>query len=39
MKSMIPQETIEQKIFLVRGHKLMIDKDLLSCMECQTPVF
>ena len=39
MKSMIPQETIDQKIFLIRGHKVMIGKDLLSCRECQRPVF
>ena len=28
MKSMIPQETIEHKILMVRGHKVMLDSDL-----------
>jgi hypothetical protein len=28
MKALIPQEAIEQKIFLVRGQKVMLDKDL-----------
>jgi len=27
-KSLIPIEIIEQKIFLIRGQKVMIDKDL-----------
>lgn len=27
-KALIPQETIEQKIILVHGHKVMLDKDL-----------
>ena len=27
-KILIPQETIEQKIILVRGHKVMLDKDI-----------
>ncbi len=27
-KVTIPAETIEQKIFLIRGHKVMIDRDL-----------
>jgi len=27
-KVLVPQETIEQKIILVRGHKVMLDKDL-----------
>ena len=28
MKDLIPQEIIEQKILLIRGHKVMLDKDL-----------
>lgn len=27
-KELIPQEIIEQKIFIIRGHKVMFDKDL-----------
>src|SRR3990167_5750214 len=28
MKELIPQEVIENKILLIRGHKVMLDKDL-----------
>jgi len=28
MKDIIPQEIIEQKILLIRGHKVMLDRDL-----------
>jgi hypothetical protein len=28
MRELIPQEVIEQKILLIRGHKVMLDKDL-----------
>ncbi len=28
MKDLIPQEIIEHKIFLIRGHKVMLDKEL-----------
>ena len=28
MKSLIPQEVIENKILLVRGEKVLLDKDL-----------
>lgn len=28
MKAIIPQEVIEKKILLIRGHKVMLDKDL-----------
>jgi hypothetical protein len=28
MKSLIPAEVIERKIYLIRGHKVMLDKDL-----------
>jgi len=27
-KEMIPQEVIKQKILLIRGHKVMLDKNL-----------
>ena len=30
MKDLIPQEIIERKIYLIRGHKVMFDKDLAS---------
>ncbi len=28
MKDLIPQEAIERKIYLIRGHKVMLDRDL-----------
>ncbi len=28
MREIVPQEIIQQKIFLIRGHKVMLDKDL-----------
>lgn len=28
MREIIPREMIEQKIFLIRGHRVMIDRDL-----------
>ncbi len=28
MKSLITQEVIEQKIYIIRGHKVMLDRDL-----------
>jgi len=28
MKELIPQEVIERKIYLVRGHKVMLDNEL-----------
>jgi ORF6N domain len=28
MKALIPAEVIERKIYLIRGHKVMLDKDL-----------
>ncbi len=30
MKELIPQEVIERKIYLIRGHKVMLDKDLAT---------
>ncbi len=28
MKALIPAEVIERKIYLIRGHKVMLDSDL-----------
>ena len=28
MKGFIPQERIERRIFMIRGHKVMLDRDL-----------
>lgn len=36
MKDIIPQETIEQKIYLIRGHKVMLDSDLAGLYGVQT---
>jgi len=36
MKNLISLETIESKIFLVRGHRVMIDKDLAELYEVRT---
>jgi hypothetical protein len=36
MKELILVETIEQKIYLVRGHKVMLDKDLAEMYEVPT---
>jgi hypothetical protein len=38
MKSMIPQETIEHKILMIRGHKVMLDKDLARLYGVPTKV-
>ena len=38
MKAIIPQELIEQKIFLIRGHKVMIDRDLAMLYGVETRV-
>ena len=38
MKSMIPQETIEQKILMIRGHKVMLDRDLARLYGVPTKV-
>jgi hypothetical protein len=35
-KVTIPAETIEQKIFLIRGHKVMIDRDLAEMYGVET---
>ncbi len=31
MKELIPQERIERKIFVIRGQKVMLDRDLAKC--------
>ncbi len=36
MKELIPHETIEQRIFLIRGHKVMIDRDLAELYGVET---
>jgi len=36
MKELIFVETIEQKIYLVRGHKVMLDRDLAEMYEVPT---
>ncbi len=38
MKALIPSEIIEQRIFLIRGEKVMIDRDLAELYEVQTKV-
>ena len=37
--SIVPQEIIEQKIFLIRGKKVMLDSDLASLYGVETKVF
>ena len=36
MKELIPHERIEQRIFLVRGHRVMIDRDLAELYGVRT---
>ncbi|MBI3755127.1 MAG: ORF6N domain-containing protein [Deltaproteobacteria bacterium] len=36
MKDFIPQETIEQRIFLIRNQKVMIDKDIAELYGVET---
>lgn len=36
IKNLIPQEVIEQKILLIRGHKVMLDKDLAALYGVST---
>ena len=35
MKVIIPHETIEQRIFIIRGHKIMIDRDLAELYDVE----
>lgn len=39
MKAVIPVEVIEGKIFMIRGHKVMIDRDLAQLYGVETRVF
>ena len=34
----LPSETIEQKIYLIRGHKVMLDSDLAHLYQVETRV-
>jgi len=36
MKAIIPQETIEQRIFLIRNQKVMVDRDLAELYGVET---
>jgi hypothetical protein len=38
MPNLIPTEIIEQRIFLVRGEKVMVDKDLAELYQVTTKV-
>jgi hypothetical protein len=38
MKSLIPMEVIERKILLVRGQKVMLDRDLAELYRVETRV-
>ena len=36
MSSLIPTDVIEKKIYMIRGHKVMIDKDLANLYDVET---
>jgi len=36
VKKLIPQEIIENKIYLIRGHKVMLDKELADLYDVET---
>ena len=36
MKSLVPQEVVEEKILFLRGHKVMLDKDLAALYQVDT---
>jgi len=38
MKELIPVEIIEKKIYLIRGHKVMLDRDLAELYGVETRV-
>jgi hypothetical protein len=38
MPNLIPTEVIEQRIFLIRGEKVMVDRDLAELYQVQTKV-
>jgi len=37
MKALVPVEVIERKIYLIRGQKVMLDKDL-AILYCVKPI-
>jgi phage regulator Rha-like protein len=39
MKELMPQEIIEQRIFVIRGQKVMVDRDLAELYGVKTKVF
>ena len=39
MKAVIPVEVIEGKILMIRGHKVMIDRDLAQLYGVETRAF
>ena len=36
MDSVVPVELVERKIYLIRGHKVMLDSDLAELYEAKT---
>ena len=38
VSDMLPQELIEKRIYLIRGHKVMLDRDLAALYEVETRV-
>lgn len=36
MKELIPQERIEERIFFIRGRKVMVDRDLATLYGVET---
>ena len=38
MDSLVPLEVIEKKIFLIRGQKVMLDRDLADLYEVETRI-
>lgn len=36
MSNLVPQEVIESKIYLIRGHKVMLDRDLAGLYGVET---
>lgn len=38
MANIVPTEIIEQRIFLIRGEKVMVDRDLAELYQVQTKV-
>jgi len=38
MNELIPQDSIDQKIFMIRGQKVMFDKDLAALYEVETKI-